>query len=120
MACWSRRGHRPTDSTRQPAGTEHGMREVLPGVFHWTAFHKPIHAWVSSYYVQRAGVVVDPKVPEEGLEVLPGAPQQVLLTSGHHDRDAQLFADAFAIPIRASREAAEYLGDTLAVEVFHE
>jgi glycosyltransferase involved in cell wall biosynthesis len=93
-------------------------REIFPGVFHWTVFHDPIKARVSSYYVQPAGIVIDPKVPEGGLEALPDEPQQVVLTSGHHRRDAERFADAFGIPIRASREAAAYLGDTLRVEPF--
>lgn len=94
------------------------MREIFSGVFHWTALHEPIGARVSSYYVQPAGIVLDPKVPEEGLDALPGAPQQVLLSSGHHQRDAQRFADAFGIPVRASREAAEHLGDALEVQPF--
>jgi hypothetical protein len=94
------------------------MREVLPGVFHWTTVHEPIGLRVSSYYVEPAGIVIDPKVPEDGLEALPDKPQQVVLTSGHHDRDAQRFADAFGIPVRASRQAADHLGDRLAVEPF--
>jgi hypothetical protein len=94
------------------------MDEILPGLFHWTAFHDPIGARVSSYFVPSAGVVVDPKVPDGGFESLPGAPSQVVLTSGHHNRDAQRFADEFDIPIRASREAAEYLGGSLEVEPF--
>lgn len=94
------------------------MREIFPGVFHWTAFHKPIRTEVSSYYVQPAGIVLDPKVPEGGFETLPGAPTQVVLTSGHHARDSQSFADEFGIPIRVSREGAEHLGGALSVETF--
>ena len=95
------------------------MREILPGVHHWTAHHDPIQARVSSYYVAPAGIVIDPKIPEEGgLDALPGRPQQVVLTSGHHDRDARAFAEAFDIPIRASREADAYLGGTLPIEPF--
>jgi hypothetical protein len=96
------------------------MREIFPGVYHWTTFHQPIGARVSSYYVRPAGVVIDPKVPEDGLESLPGEPQQVLLTSGHHDRDAQRIAEAFDIPIQVSREGREYLGGALDVEVFND
>jgi hypothetical protein len=96
------------------------VHEVIPGIFHWTTFHEPIGVRVSSYYVEPAGIVIDPKVPEGGLEALPGTPQQVVLTSGLHDRDAHLFADAFDIPIRASFEAAERLGDELEVEPFND
>jgi hypothetical protein len=96
------------------------MREIFPGVFHWSTFHEPIHTRVSSYYVQPAAVVIDPKVPEGGLDVLPGKPAGVLLTSGHHHRDAQQFANAFGIPIRVSRDAADYLGGSLELEVFED
>jgi hypothetical protein len=96
------------------------VREVIPGVFHWTTLHAPIGVRVSSHYVEPAGIVIDPKVPEEGLDALPGRPQQVVLTTGLHDRDAQLFADAFDIPIRASFEARERLGDALEVEPFND
>jgi hypothetical protein len=96
------------------------MREVIPGIFHWTTLHEPIGMRVSSYYVEPAGIVIDPKVPDEGLESLPGTPQQVVLTTGLHDRDAQRFADAFDIPIRAAFEAAERLGDALEIEPFND
>jgi hypothetical protein len=62
--------------------------------------------------------VIDPKVPDTGLEALPGRPQQVVLTSGHHNRDAEKFADTFDVPIRASHEAAAYLDGRLAIEPF--
>lgn len=94
------------------------MRELFPGVFHWSTFHETIGSNVSSYYIQPAGIVLDPKVPEEGFGAFPAAPQQVVLTSGHHNRDAQQFADEFGIPIRVSRESAEYLGGRLEVVQF--
>ena len=96
------------------------LREIVPGIFHWTALHEPIRAPVSSYYVQPAGVVLDPKVPDEGLDALPGRPQQVVLTSGHHLRDGQRFAEAFDIPIRASSAAAAHIGDAAAIEPLYD
>lgn len=94
------------------------MNEIAPGIFHWTAYHAPISANVSSYYIAPAGVVIDPKRPDGGWEALPAKPEQVLLTSGHHSRDAQECAQEFGIPIRASREAADRLDGKLQVEVF--
>jgi hypothetical protein len=94
------------------------MREILPGVDHWTVLHDPIGARVSSYNVRPAGIVVDPRVPEGGMGELTGTPQQVVLTSGLHHRDAARFAEHFGIPIRASREAIERLGDRLEVEPY--
>src|SRR4051812_31334645 len=94
------------------------MREISPGIVHWTTHHDPIGARVSSYLIPSAGIVIDPKTPEGGLQALPSKPQQVVLTTGLHDRDAQDFADAFDIPIRAPREAAARVGDTLEFEPF--
>ena len=48
------------------------IREVLPGVYHWTAFHPRIRMPVDSYYIEFARVVVDPLVPREGLEWFEG------------------------------------------------
>ena len=94
------------------------MREIVPGIFHWTTFHAPIRMRVSSYLVAPAGIVIDPKIPEDGLDALPVKPLQVVLTSGLHTRDSQAFAEAFDIPIRASREGAERIGDALQIEPY--
>jgi hypothetical protein len=87
------------------------IREILPGVFHWEALHAPLRTRVSSYYVMPAGIVLDPKIPDGGLDAFPGDPQQVVLTNGNHLRDGQQFAEHFTVPLRAPREAAEKLGD---------
>lgn len=94
------------------------MNEIVPGIHHWTAHHGALGATVSSYFIAPAGAVLDPKVPDGGWEALPARPEQVLLTSGHHHRDAGDCAQTFGIPIRASREAAEHIGDRLEVETF--
>lgn len=96
------------------------MNEIVPGIHHWTAHHPALGAQVSSYYVAPAGVVVDPKVPDGGWEALPGKPQQVLLTSGHHARDAADCAGTFGIPIRASRQAVDHLQGSLQIETFED
>ena len=45
------------------------MREVLPGVYHWTAIHPRIGVEVSSYWLDDAGVLIDPLTPPEvGIE----------------------------------------------------
>jgi hypothetical protein len=92
------------------------MREIVSGIHHWTAFRDTIGLAVSSYWIEPAGVVIDPMVPDEGLELFERAevgPQQVVLTTGLHTRDAQRFSEAFSIPIRAPREAADRLGGSL-------
>jgi hypothetical protein len=97
------------------------MREIVPGIHNWTTFRDTIGMDVSSYWVQPAGLLVDPMVPGEGLEAFEAAavrPQQVVLTTGLHTRHAERFADAFSIPIRAPREAADRLGDRLTFEPY--
>jgi hypothetical protein len=80
------------------------IREVLPGIHHWTAIHPRIRLPVDSYYIEPAGVVLDPLVPREGLEWFESRtkPSQVVLTNRHHLRDSERFAEAFACPIRCT------------------
>ena len=96
------------------------MREILPGLYHWSTFHPPINTMVSSYYFAPARIAIDPKVPEQGLEALPGRPEQVVLTIGLHDRDAAQFAREFDAPIRVPEPALARLGDSLAAEPYHD
>lgn len=68
------------------------MREVLPGIHHWTAFHESIGSDVSSYYVEGAAAVIDPMLPPEGLDWFRGRPvERVLLTCRHHYRHSDRF-----------------------------
>src|SRR5664279_1202940 len=80
------------------------IREVLPGVHHWTAIHPRIRLPVDSYYIQPARVVLDPTVPREGLEWFKGRepPGQVILTNRHHLRHSERYAAAFGCPIRCT------------------
>jgi hypothetical protein len=98
------------------------MREILPGIHHWTAHHDGIGARVSSYFVEPAGVLIDPMVPEDGLDAFTGLtkPQQVVLTTGLHTRHADRFADAFGALIRFSSEGGERIGGALEGEVYNE
>jgi hypothetical protein len=83
------------------------MREIAPGVFHWTAPHPRIRIRVSSYWIDPAGVLVDPLVPPDaGLGWFgerPTRPQAVLLTNRHHYRDSGRFADEFGCTVHCNR-----------------
>jgi hypothetical protein len=87
---------------------------------HWTTQHEGIDAPVSSHAVFPAGIVIDPRVPEGGFAALAGwpAPRGVVLTSAHHARHAELFAEEYGIPVRTSRQAAERLDGALQTDVF--
>lgn len=86
------------------------MREIIPGVFHWTTFHEGIRADVSSYFLAESGVIIDPLLPaalDGGVDPLEwlrdqGPPTAILLSNRHHYRHSRRLAEAFDIPIRAS------------------
>jgi hypothetical protein len=114
-------GEAPAVVSRLPAsGYEADMLEPLPGLLHWTSFHEGIRARVSSHYVEPAGALIDPRVPDDGLDAFAGRtrPQQVVLTSGLHVRHATRFADAFGCQVRASPEALERIGGGLDAEPY--
>jgi hypothetical protein len=86
------------------------MDEIVPGIHHWTAMHPDIHMRVSSYYVEPAGIVIDPLEPEEGMgffDKLDTAPQQVVLTSGLHWRHSDRFRDRYDAVVRVVAEGIE-------------
>jgi hypothetical protein len=80
------------------------IREVLPGVHHWTAIHPRIRLPVDSYYIEPARILLDPLVPREGLEWFERreTPAQIVLTNRHHLRHGEAYAEAFGCPIRCS------------------
>ena len=78
------------------------MQEILPELFHWTAYHRGIDKHVSSYYVGgEAALLVDPMLPEGGVDAvaLLGSPQGIALTNRHHLRASAQLVDAFDCPI---------------------
>jgi hypothetical protein len=83
------------------------MDEIVPGIFHWMAMHPVIHTRVSSYFVEPAGIVLDPLEPDEGFgffDELDLPPQQVVLTNGLHWRHSDRFRDRYDATIRVVEE----------------
>ena len=79
------------------------MKEILPGVFHWTTFHEGIQAYVHSYYINATdpAVLIDPRVPKQGLEwfAAHGAPQHIYLTNRHHYRHSGRFVARYGVQV---------------------
>jgi glyoxylase-like metal-dependent hydrolase (beta-lactamase superfamily II) len=76
------------------------VREILPGVFHWTAPHPLIGFDVSSYFIAESGTVLDPMVPPDaGLDWFEGdrVVQAIALTNRHHDRQARDYCNRFEL-----------------------
>lgn len=83
------------------------MHEPLPGIFHWSARHPKLHVEVSCYWLDGAGVAIDPLVPPDvGLEWFaerPHPPAAVLLSNRHHYRESDRFVERFACPVLCNR-----------------
>jgi hypothetical protein len=95
------------------------MQEILPGIHHWTAVHEGIGAPVSSYYVESAAAVIDPMVPEEGLDWFDGKPlDRVVIANRHHYRQADQFAERFGIPVLANEKGLHELEGRPGVQAF--
>ena len=79
------------------------MDEILPGIWHWTAPNPRIGDFpVSSYWLDGAGVLIDPILPAEGIEWFvsrPTPPSAVVLVNRHHNRDSVQLAERFGLRI---------------------
>jgi glyoxylase-like metal-dependent hydrolase (beta-lactamase superfamily II) len=77
------------------------MEQIIGGLFHWTAVHPKIRIQVSSYYLPESGTLIDPMLPEEGIEWFREreAPERIVLTNRHHYRDSDRFRDEFGCPV---------------------
>ena len=88
------------------------MHEIRPGIWHWTTFRDTIGSDVHSYWIEPAGLVLDPMVPPDvGLDWWDERelrPQQIVLTIGLHWRESDAFRDRFGgIPVRCAPAALE-------------
>jgi hypothetical protein len=88
------------------------IREIVPGLFHWTAVHPAIRIAVSSYLHEASQTLLDPLVPEEGLDWFArrGPPERVLLTNRLHSRDTRRFVEAFGCEVWTNREGLPHFG----------
>ena len=78
------------------------MQEIAPGLWHWTARHPHIGRQVSSYYLLKERVLLDPLLPTHGTRWFSehdAIPEHVLLTNRHHDRHSWKLRDAFGCEI---------------------
>jgi hypothetical protein len=96
------------------------IREIVPGLFHYTAMHERIGQEVSSHYVADAGVLIDPMLPPEGLDWFRehGAPAEILLTNRHHYRHSGDFVTAFGCSVRCHRAGLHEFSADRPVEPF--
>jgi hypothetical protein len=82
------------------------VKEIAPGIWHWTAFHPRIKSDVSSYYLPSDGILIDPMEPSGGLGwfAANGPPTDVLLTNRHHYRASDRFIERFGVRVHCVRD----------------
>ena len=81
-------------------------KEIVPGLFHWTATHPEIRIRVSTYYLVRERVLIDPVLPSPGgLTWLGrhGPPEHILLTNRLHYRHSARLVAAFGCTVWCHR-----------------
>ncbi len=69
------------------------MREILPGLLHWTMPHPKIKFEVSSYFLADARVLIDPLIPMGESEPFADGVEHIILTNRHHYRDSGKIAE---------------------------
>jgi hypothetical protein len=92
---------RPARVSRPELGSLSAMRELAPGLWHWTARHPHIGSDVSSYYLEEERVLLDPLIPPEGLDFFAARsePAHIVLSNRHHDRDSWKLRDEFGCEV---------------------
>jgi hypothetical protein len=76
------------------------VREIAPGVVHWTAIHPNFNMEVSSYWLPAERVMLNPLAPPDEL----GDPAAVVLTNRHHYRSSGEVAGRAGCPVYVPRE----------------
>jgi hypothetical protein len=83
------------------------VREILPGLYHWSAIHPNIKVAVSSYWLDESGVLIDPLIPEEegiGWFGRRGTlPTAILLSNRHHYRHSGELSKEYGCPVFCNR-----------------
>jgi len=75
------------------------MDELLPGLWHWTAFRETIRRTVHSAYHEPTGTLIDPMLPGDvpGLGWFEGhgPPRRIVLVNRHHLRHSARYVERF-------------------------
>jgi hypothetical protein len=91
------------------------MNEIVPGVWHWSRIHPNHGRLVSSYFVAATGLLIDPMVPDEGLDAVAEAagaePRRIALSCRHHRRDSAEFAARYDLEVLCNEEGLHEFED---------
>jgi hypothetical protein len=89
------------------------MREMAPGLWHWTARHEAINLDVSTYYLASERVLLDPMLPPDGLEWFErvAVPEHIVLTNRHHDRQSWVLKERFGCEVHCISNGVHEIAD---------
>ena len=96
------------------------MREIVPGIWHWTSEHPKWGIVIHSYVLPEERVVIDPMASSEVLDELErlGPPTDVLLTNRHHYRSSGELRERFGATVRCVREGMHEFASDQVVQPF--
>jgi hypothetical protein len=96
------------------------LKEIAPGIWHWTAKHPKIGKDVSSYFLPETGTLLDPLTPPEGADKLEelGPPREIVLSNRHHYRQCGELAERFGLRVRAPRAGMHEFDDDAPVDPY--
>jgi len=97
-------------------------KQIVPGLYHWRAKHPNIGVAVSSYYLTKERVLIDPLLPSPGgLAWLKkqGPPQAILLTNRLHSRHCARLVAEFGCSVWCHHTGLYNLAPELKARAYH-
>jgi glyoxylase-like metal-dependent hydrolase (beta-lactamase superfamily II) len=91
------------------------MRELAPGIWHWTAPHPNIGIEVSSYWIPELRLLLDPLAVPDEIEAV----DCILLTCRHHVRDSLEAAERFDATVQAPRTGMHDFADDTPIQPYN-
>lgn len=99
------------------------VRQLLPGVLHWTNRHPTIGVDVSSHLLTETGVLIDPLVPPEGLDWFADQGleiREILLSCRHHLRESERYVARYGCGIHAPSTGMHAFAPSLGVTPYED
>jgi hypothetical protein len=96
------------------------IEEILPGVFHWSAFHEGIGHTVHSSFEVASGTLIDPICPEEGLTAIAEltTPKRIVISNRHHYRHSEPIIERFDCPVLCHKAGLSHFDEDRPVRGF--
>jgi hypothetical protein len=96
------------------------IEEILPGIVRWDAFHEGIGHVVHSSFDLHSGTLVDPMVPQEGVQAIAAfaTPRRIVLTNRLHYRHSARYVECFGCPVLCHKAGLAHFDEDHPVQGF--